>query len=261
MDIWPWSAWLTVTPLLKSSGTRMRPNCRYWTKAFKTGFLGKKPPAVNHTLSLFPALLLIHQLGGRIQRLAGGQYLEIQEVRPEDSGHYSCVVTNIAGSNSLFFTVEIICKSACLKWWYFSTISNSFTNNILSLWLSSATSDKRGQHCGNSSYQPGSSLTLWIWRRYIGYCYLEKRWLPSYSGHQKVGSNTSRRSLIVITKTQAHLFILYLCICSRYTMLPEGSLHVHRVQLSDAGRYFCTVSNQAGSDHRGVDLRVFGDYQ
>lgn len=52
-----------------------------------------------------------HQLGGRIQRLAGGQYLEIQEVRPEDSGHYSCVVTNMAGSTSLFFTVEIIRKS------------------------------------------------------------------------------------------------------------------------------------------------------
>lgn len=43
-------------------------------------------------------------------------------------------------------------------------------------------------------------------------------------------------------------------------MLSEGSLRVHGVQLSDAGRYYCTVSNQAGSDHRGVDLRVFGDY-
>lgn len=43
-------------------------------------------------------------------------------------------------------------------------------------------------------------------------------------------------------------------------MLPEGSLRVHAVQLSDAGRYYCTVSNQAGSDHRRVDLRVFGKY-
>lgn len=43
-------------------------------------------------------------------------------------------------------------------------------------------------------------------------------------------------------------------------MLSEGSLRVHRVQLSDAGRYYCTVSNPAGSDHRGVDLRVFGEY-
>lgn len=41
-------------------------------------------------------------------------------------------------------------------------------------------------------------------------------------------------------------------------MLPDGSLRVHAVQLSDAGRYLCTVSNQAGSDHRGLDLRVFG---
>lgn len=41
-------------------------------------------------------------------------------------------------------------------------------------------------------------------------------------------------------------------------MLLEGSLQVHRAQLGDAGRYYCTVSNQAGSDHRGMDLRVFG---
>ena len=51
-----------------------------------------------------------------------------------------------------------------------------------------------------------------------------------------------------------------LCVaCLRY-LLSEGSLRVQDVQLSDAGRYYCTVSNQAGSDHRGMDLRVFGDY-
>jgi hypothetical protein len=51
-----------------------------------------------------------------------------------------------------------------------------------------------------------------------------------------------------------------LCVaCLRY-LLSEGSLRVQEVQLSDAGRYYCTVSNQAGSDHRGMDLRVFGDY-
>uniref|UniRef100_A0A8C8HMI3 Hemicentin-2 n=1 Tax=Oncorhynchus tshawytscha TaxID=74940 RepID=A0A8C8HMI3_ONCTS len=42
-----------------------------------------------------------------------------------------------------------------------------------------------------------------------------------------------------------------------YTTLSEGSLRVKAVQLSDAGRYYCTVSNQAGSDHHGMDLRVF----
>lgn len=55
-------------------------------------------------------------------------------------------------------------------------------------------------------------------------------------------------------------FILSFCFCLRYTLLSEGSLRVYGVQLSDAGRYYCTVSNQAGSAHRGVDLRVFGDY-
>lgn len=83
----------------------MRPNCRYRVEDIKTG-IGLKAISCD---SLY-LLLLSYQLGGRIQRLAGGQYLEIQEVRPEDSGQYSCVVTNMAGSTSLFFTVEILCK-------------------------------------------------------------------------------------------------------------------------------------------------------
>lgn len=45
----------------------------------------------------------------------------------------------------------------------------------------------------------------------------------------------------------------------RYTVVAEGSLHIHGTQLSDAGRYYCTASNQAGSDHRAMDLRVFGE--
>lgn len=49
-------------------------------------------------------------------------------------------------------------------------------------------------------------------------------------------------------------------LCPRYTTLSKGSLRVKAVQLSDAGRYYCTVSNQAGSDHSGMDLRVLGKY-
>ncbi|TKS79048.1 Hemicentin-2 [Collichthys lucidus] len=139
------------------------------------------------------------QLGGRIQRLAGGQYLEIQEVRPEDSGQYSCVVTNIAGSNSLFFTVEILLPP------------------VIKEGSSMVTA-----HIGQDAVLPcevedDSSATV-VWR--------------------KDGFPISQDN-------------------NKYTMLSEGSLQVHGVQLSDAGRYYCTVSNQAGSDHRGVDLRVF----
>ncbi|KAG2469773.1 HMCN2 protein, partial [Polypterus senegalus] len=46
-------------------------------------------------------------MDSRIQTLAGGQYLDIQEVSPSDSGEYSCVVTNIAGSSSLIFHVVV----------------------------------------------------------------------------------------------------------------------------------------------------------
>ncbi|XP_054466068.1 hemicentin-1 [Anoplopoma fimbria] len=139
------------------------------------------------------------QLGSRIQRLAGGQYLEIQEVRPEDSGQYSCVVTNIAGSNSLFFTVEILLPPVIKE-------SSSMVT----------------AHVGQDAVLPceveDDTSTTIMWRK---------------DGFPVTQDN------------------------NKYTMLSEGSFRVHGVQLSDAGRYYCTVSNQAGSDHRGVDLRVF----
>ncbi|XP_030000348.1 hemicentin-1 [Sphaeramia orbicularis] len=138
------------------------------------------------------------QPGARIQRLAGGQYLEIQEVRPEDSGQYSCVVTNMAGSTSLFFTVEILLPPVIKE-----------SSSVVTA------------HVGQDALLPceveGDSTTV-MWR---------KDGFPISQDNKK------------------------------YTMLSQGSLRVHGVQLSDAGRYYCTVSNQAGSDHRGLDLRVF----
>ncbi|KAM4616042.1 hemicentin-1 [Polymixia lowei] len=138
------------------------------------------------------------QPGGRIQRLAGGQYLEIQDVRPEDSGRYSCVVTNMAGSTSLFFTVEILLPPV---------IRNS--GSVVTA------------HVGQDAVLPceveGEVSPTVMWRK---------------DGFPLIHDN------------------------NKY-MLSEGSLRIQGVQLSDAGRYYCTVSNQAGSDHRGMDLRVF----
>ncbi|XP_041856289.1 hemicentin-1 [Melanotaenia boesemani] len=139
------------------------------------------------------------QFGGRIQRLAGGQYLEIQEVRPEDSGKYSCVVTNMAGSSSLFFTVEILLPPVIKE-----------SGSVVTV------------HTGQDAVLPceveGDSSPVVMWR--------------------KDGFPVPKDSI-------------------KYTALSEGSLRIHGAQLNDAGRYYCTVSNQAGSDHRGMDLRVF----
>ncbi|XP_012721740.2 hemicentin-1 [Fundulus heteroclitus] len=139
------------------------------------------------------------QLGGRIQRLAGGQYLEIQEVKPEDSGQYSCVVTNMAGSKSLFFTVEILLPPVIKE-----------SSSLVTV------------HIGQDVVLPceveGDSLPAVIWRK---------------DGFPVPKDN------------------------NKYTVMSEGSLRLREAQLNDAGRYYCTVSNQAGSDHRAMDLRVF----
>uniref|UniRef100_H2MDX8 Hemicentin 2 n=1 Tax=Oryzias latipes TaxID=8090 RepID=H2MDX8_ORYLA len=137
------------------------------------------------------------QLGGRVQRLAGGQYLEIQEMRPEDGGQYSCVVTNMAGSSSLFFTIDIVPP----------VIKES----------SSVVTVRVNQDAVLSCEVEGDSSPSVMWRK-DGFP------LPKHN---------------------------------RYTAMSEGSLHIHQVQLSDAGRYYCTASNQAGSDHQAMDLRVF----
>ncbi|XP_061624718.1 hemicentin-1 isoform X2 [Phyllopteryx taeniolatus] len=139
------------------------------------------------------------QLGGRIQRLAGGQYLEIQNVRPEDSGQYTCVVTNMAGSTSLFFTVEILLPPVIKE---SSAVVTAHLDQDAVL---------------PCEVEDGTTPTI-MWRK---------------DGFPVTHDN------------------------NKYTVLAEGSLRVHQVQLSDAGRFHCTVSNRAGSDHRGIDLRVF----
>uniref|UniRef100_M3ZDA5 Cell adhesion molecule-related/down-regulated by oncogenes n=1 Tax=Xiphophorus maculatus TaxID=8083 RepID=M3ZDA5_XIPMA len=134
------------------------------------------------------------QLGGRIQRLAGGQYLEIQQVKPEDGGQYSCVVTNMAGSTSLFFTVEIMPP----------VIKES--SSLVTVHL--------GQDVVLPCEVEGDSLPAVIWRK---------------DGFPVPQDNN-------------------------FTLLSEGSLRIRGAQLNDAGRYYCTVSNPAGSDHRAMDL-------
>ncbi|XP_040926337.1 hemicentin-1 isoform X2 [Betta splendens] len=42
----------------------------------------------------------------------------------------------------------------------------------------------------------------------------------------------------------------------RYSLAEDGSLRLRSAQVSDTGRYLCTAANQAGTQHRGVDLQV-----
>ncbi|XP_038571299.1 hemicentin-1 isoform X3 [Micropterus salmoides] len=43
----------------------------------------------------------------------------------------------------------------------------------------------------------------------------------------------------------------------RYTFAKDGSLHIHSAQVADTGRYLCMATNQAGTQHRRVDLQVY----
>ncbi|XP_034738598.1 hemicentin-1 isoform X2 [Etheostoma cragini] len=43
----------------------------------------------------------------------------------------------------------------------------------------------------------------------------------------------------------------------RYTFAEDGSLHIHSAQVTDTGRYLCLATNQAGTQHKRMDLQVY----
>ena len=90
------------------------------------------------------------------------------------------------------------------------------------------------------------------------YVVITKGNLLEYVSHL-TESNTHSDNCTQLYTESIDSFTFRLCFCHRYEMLSEGSLQIHGAQLNDAGRYYCSVSNQAGSDHRGMDLRVFGN--
>ncbi|KAK6480953.1 hemicentin-1-like [Huso huso] len=138
------------------------------------------------------------QMDARVQSLAGGQFLEIQEVSPSDSGQYSCVATNIAGSSSLVFLVSV---------------------HVAPL------------------IKAGSSLvTANVNQPALLPCEVEGSPSPTVTW-RKDGSPISHEH-------------------TRFEFLSDGSLRIRAAQISDAGRYHCTASNPAGSNHRGIDLVV-----
>ncbi|KAM9476100.1 hemicentin-1 isoform 3-T3 [Clarias gariepinus] len=138
------------------------------------------------------------QSGGRIQSLAEGQYLEIGDVRMEDGGLYSCVVSNMAGSSSLQFNIQILMPPVIREG---SSLVTAHVNQKVVL----------------PCEVEGDSAPTVFWR---------KDGVPVLLGN-------------------------------RFVLLPDGSMRMEKVQLSDAGRYSCSVSNGAGSDQRSVELRVY----
>lgn len=65
------------------------------------------------------------------------------------------------------------------------------------------------------------------------------------------------------------LFLAFLCchfllhlyehVC-RYIFAEDGSLRIHSAQVPDTGRYLCMATNQAGTQHKRVDLQVDGEW-
>uniref|UniRef100_A0A8C3J6R6 Hemicentin-1 n=1 Tax=Calidris pygmaea TaxID=425635 RepID=A0A8C3J6R6_9CHAR len=43
---------------------------------------------------------------------------------------------------------------------------------------------------------------------------------------------------------------------TRYSMLEDGSLHIHSAQVTDTGRYVCMATNTAGTERKRIDLQV-----
>ncbi|XP_046728282.1 hemicentin-1 isoform X2 [Silurus meridionalis] len=138
------------------------------------------------------------QLGGRIQSIAGGQYLDIGDVRQEDSGNYSCVMFNMAGSSSLHFNVQILLHPVIREG---SPLVTAHVNQKVVL----------------PCEVEGDTAPSVLWRK---------------DGVPVVFNN-------------------------RLVWLPDGSIRIESVQLSDAGHYYCSASNNVGSDQRSMELRVY----
>ncbi|XP_010148594.1 PREDICTED: hemicentin-1-like, partial [Eurypyga helias] len=45
---------------------------------------------------------------------------------------------------------------------------------------------------------------------------------------------------------------------TRYSMLDDGSLHIHSAHVTDTGRYVCMATNSAGTERKRIDLQVLG---
>ncbi|XP_042661906.1 hemicentin-1 isoform X1 [Tyto alba] len=43
---------------------------------------------------------------------------------------------------------------------------------------------------------------------------------------------------------------------TRYSMLEDGSLHIHSAHVTDTGRYVCMATNTAGTERKRIDLQV-----
>jgi len=50
----------------------------------------------------------------------------------------------------------------------------------------------------------------------------------------------------------------HLWLCFRYSMLEDGSLHIHAAHVMDTGRYVCMATNAAGTERKRTDLQVLG---
>ncbi|XP_076859373.1 hemicentin-1 isoform X2 [Brachyhypopomus gauderio] len=139
------------------------------------------------------------QMGGGVQIIAGGQYLEVADVSMEDAGVYSCVVSNMAGSTSLQFSVVILSPPVIHK-----------GSSIITAHVS--------QNVALPCEVEGENSPQVLWRK-------DGAPVPLDNG--------------------------------RLVLLPDGSVRIKSVQLSDSGRYYCSVSNEAGSDQHSMELRVY----
>uniref|UniRef100_A0A8C7SR72 Hemicentin-2 n=1 Tax=Oncorhynchus mykiss TaxID=8022 RepID=A0A8C7SR72_ONCMY len=205
------------------------------------------------------------QLGGRIQRLAGGQYLEIQDVRPQDSGQYSCVVTNMAGSTNLFFTVEILSslrvKAVQLSdaGRYYCTVSNQ------------AGSDHHGMDLRVFGFQPlhySQHLTVrLVCMPYIRIFFMT--WVPVVGpsinpGPFNVTVTTGVRAVLSceatgipapkVTWKRNGTPIDLNQQSGTYRLLSSGSLVLFSPSNQDEGYFECTAANEVGEERSVIEV-------
>ncbi|ERE72247.1 hemicentin-1-like protein [Cricetulus griseus] len=184
--------------------------------------------------------------------------LHIERVRLQDGGEYTCVASNVAGTNNKTTSVAVHGE-------LISTGSAKFSAGADgSLYVVSPGSEESGEYICTATNAAGYAkrkvqLTVYVRPRVFG----DQRGLSqdkpveiSVLAGEEVTLPCEAKSLPPPIITWAKDSQLISPFSPRHTFLPSGSMKITETRISDSGMYLCVATNIAGNVTQSVKLSV-----